>query len=135
VIVLDSSVLVGIIKPEAGSEGLIDLLAVEDSAIGAPTLLEIRLWCLTNLAARTSRWLEEFIAGEGVSIVPFSRDMADVASQAFAAFGRASGHPAKLNFGDCMAYAVSAVLRAPLLFKGSDFGRTDVMAHPASIRL
>jgi hypothetical protein len=63
VIVLDSSVLVGIIKPEAGSEGLIDLLAVEDSAIGAPTLLEIRLWCLTNLAARTSRWLEEFIAG------------------------------------------------------------------------
>jgi ribonuclease VapC len=47
---------------------------------------------------------------------------------------RASTHPAKLNFDDCMAYAVSSALRAPLLFKGCDFGRTDVMAHPASIR-
>jgi uncharacterized protein with PIN domain len=46
---------------------------------------------------------------------PFSREMADVASSAFLRFGRASGHPAKLNFGDCMAYAVSVVTRAPLL--------------------
>jgi ribonuclease VapC len=60
--------------------------------------------------------------------------MADAASRAFDAFGKASGHPAKLNFGDCMAYAVSAVMRAPLLFKGGDFGLTDVMVHPASIR-
>jgi ribonuclease VapC len=60
--------------------------------------------------------------------------MADVASQAFATFGRATGHPAKLNFGDCMAYAVSGLMRAPLLFKGGDFGRTDAMVHPASIR-
>jgi ribonuclease VapC len=61
--------------------------------------------------------------------------MADAASRAFVTFGRASGHPAKLNFGDCMAYAVSAVLEAPLLFKGRDFGHTDVMAHPASLRV
>jgi ribonuclease VapC len=60
--------------------------------------------------------------------------MADAASRAFAAFGRASGHPARLNFGDCMAYAVSAILQAPLLFKGGDFGLTDVLAHAASIR-
>lgn len=81
-----------------------------------------------------SRWLEEFIAGNGVSAAPFSREMADVASRAFATFGRRSGHPAKLKFGDCMAYAVAVILRAPLLFKGGDFGRTDVMAHPDSIR-
>jgi ribonuclease VapC len=49
-------------------------------------------------------------------------------------FGRASRRPAKLNFGDCLAYAVSAVMRAPLLFKGGDFGLTGVLAHPASIR-
>jgi ribonuclease VapC len=133
-IVLDSSILVGIIKGEQGCDRLLDLLAAEDCAIGAPTLVEARAWCAMNLTGRTSRWLEEFINGEGVSVVPFGRDMADVASQAFAIFGRASGHPAKLNFGDCMAYAVSVVMRAPLLFKGEDFGRTDVMAHPASIR-
>ena len=134
-IVLDSSVLVGIIKLEEDWERLIDILAAEECTIGAPTLVETRLWCAINLPARTSRWLEEFIDGRDVSIVPFGRDMADAASRAFADFGRASGHPAKLNFGDCMAYAVSVVMRAPLLFKGADFGRTDVMAHPASNRM
>ena len=133
-IALDSSVLVGIIKDEADSERLIDLLAGEECAIGAPTLVETRLWCAANLAYRTSRWLEDFITGEEVSIIPFSRDMADAASRAFVTFGGACGHPARLNFGDCLAYAVATVLRAPLLFKGGDFGRTDVLAHPASTR-
>ncbi len=133
-IVLDSSVLVGIIKGEPDAEGLLDLIAAEECAIGAPTLVEARAWCTINLAARSSRWLEQFIDAEPVSVVPFSREMADAASKAFATFGRASGHPARLNFGDCLAYAVSAVLRAQLLFKGGDFGLTDVMAHPASIR-
>lgn len=133
-IVLDSSVLVGIIKGEPDSDRLLDILAAEDCAIGAPTLGETRAWCTINLTGHTSRWLEAFVEGEAVSVVPFSRAMADVASRAFATFGRASGHPARLNFGDCMAYAVSAAMRAPLLFKGRDFGHTDVMAHPASIR-
>ena len=133
-IVLDSSILVGIIKGEQDSGRLLDVLAAEDCAIGAPTLVESRAWCALNLSRRTSQWLEEFVDGKEVSVVPFSREMADVASQAFATFGRGTGHPARLNFGDCMAYAVSTVMRAPLLFKGRDFGRTDVMAHPASTR-
>jgi ribonuclease VapC len=133
-IVLDSSILVGIIKGEKDCAALVDIFAVEECAIGAPTLLETRVWCAVNSAARTSKWLQALIDAAKLSIVPFSRDMADVASDAFLRFGRASGHRAKLNFGDCMAYAVSAVLRAPLLFKGSDFGLTDVMVHPGSIR-
>jgi ribonuclease VapC len=133
-IVLDSSVLVAIIKGERGSERILDLLIAEDCAIGAPTLVEARAWCAMNLVGHTSRWLEDFVAVQNVSVIPFGRTMADVASKAFVNFGRASGHPAKLNFGDCMAYAVAMELRAPLLFKGDDFGRTDVMAHPASNR-
>jgi len=133
-IVLDSSVPVGIIKGEKDTEQLLDLLAVEDCTIGAPTLVEARAWCVANLPGRRSRWLEAFIDDESVSVVPFSREMADIASRAFAEFGRASGHPAKLNFGDCMAYATSTVMRAPLLFREMDFGRTDVMAHPGSLR-
>jgi ribonuclease VapC len=134
VIALDSSILVDIVKGEEDAEKLLDLLAGEECAIGTPTLVETRAWCTINLTAGSSRWLEHFIdAGPG-SIVPFSREMANTASWAFATFGRASGHPAGLNFGDCMAYAVSAVLRVPLLFKGGDFGLTDVLAHPASIR-
>ena len=133
-IVLDSSILVGIIKEESGSMRLLNVLSDDECAIGAPTLVETRAWCATNMAGRLSRWLEDFVDGPGVSIIPFGREMADAASEAFITFGRASGHPARLNFGDCMAYAVSRVLRAPLLFKGNDFARTDVMVHPASVR-
>jgi ribonuclease VapC len=135
VIVLDSSILVGIINGEDESRELIDLIAAEECAVGTPTLLEARIWCAMNLVRRSSRWLEEFINAPGISVIPFSREMADIASAAFGSFGRASGHPARLNFGDCMAYAISAVMRAPLLFKGADFGHTDVMVHPASIRM
>jgi ribonuclease VapC len=61
--------------------------------------------------------------------------MADLASGAFDRFSWASGHPARLNFGDCMAYAVATSCARRSWFKGGDFGPTDVMAHPASIRL
>ena len=97
----------------------------------------MRHWC-ANLgpSARLVRaepvWWNFAMAGglcrcsDGVSVLAFTRDMADAASVAFARFGRATGHAAKLNFGDCMTYAVSVVMRLPLLFKkGGDFGLTD----------
>ena len=133
-IVLDSSILVGIIKGEQDCVVLLGMLEAEQCAISAPTLVETRLWCAQNSSARASKWLETFVDSDQASIIPFNRDMADAASEAFVRFGRASGHRARLNFGDCMAYAASTVMRAPLLFKGRDFGLTDVMAHPSSIR-
>src|SRR3974377_945635 len=131
-IVLGGSILVGIIKGEEDAASLLDLLASEECAIGAPTLVETRAWCSINLAARSSSWLGHFVGACGGPVVPLRPEMADAASGAFDRFSRASGHPARLNFGDCMAYAVATVMRAPLLFKGGDFGLTDVMAHPAS---
>ena len=133
-IVLDSSVLVAIIRGESDADGFLDLLAAEECMIGAPTLVEARAWCSVNMPRRSSRWLERFVDSGRGATVPFSREMANAASSAFDRFGRRSGHPAKLNFGDCLAYAVAAAMQAPLLFKGDDFGLTDVMAHPASIR-
>ena len=51
---------------------------------------------------------------------------AKVGAEAFRKFGKGSGHPAKLNFGDCFAYALAKQLDAPLLYKGDDFAQTDV---------
>jgi uncharacterized protein with PIN domain len=51
-IVLDSSILVAIIKGEENSNRFLDLLAAEDCAIGAPTLVEVRAWCAMNLTGR-----------------------------------------------------------------------------------
>lgn len=49
-----------------------------------------------------------------------------MARAAYRDFGKGSGHPARLNFGDCFAYALAQWLREPLLYKGEDFGHTDV---------
>jgi ribonuclease VapC len=135
VIAIDSSVLVAIIRGESEAEHFLEAVEREECVLGAPTLVEARLWCSVNLKTGSSEWLEHFIEARPGRTIPFGREMADVAGRAFQAYGRGSGHPARLNFGDCMAYAVASLMRAPLLFKGGDFGHTDVMAHPASIRL
>ena len=49
-----------------------------------------------------------------------------MARQAYADFGQGSGHPAALNFGDCLSYALALDLREPLLWKGDDFGHTGI---------
>ena len=58
----------------------------------------------------------------------FTEAQATIAADAWRRYGRASGSPAKLNFGDCFSYALAVFLAAPLLFKGDDFGATDVTA-------
>lgn len=63
-----------------------------------------------------------------MEIVAVTREHADVARQAYREYGRGSGHPAGLSFGDCFAYALARVHDESLLFKGGDFGHTDVRA-------
>jgi ribonuclease VapC len=63
----------------------------------------------------------------GAQIVPFDDDQANLARNAFERFGKGR-HPAGLNFGDCAAYALASAEVEPLLFKGADFGKTDIDA-------
>ena len=65
------------------------------------------------------------IAELGVAIEPVTEEQTLAAVEAFGRFGK--GHPAKLNMGDCFAYALSKATRTPLLFKGNDFPQTDVL--------
>lgn len=74
----------------------------------------------------TSRRLDSLLDEIGISIEPVSVGQARIAREAFREFGKGSGHPAQLNFGDCFAYALSRDKREPLLFKGNDFSQTDV---------
>lgn len=59
-------------------------------------------------------------------IIPVDERQAIVAREAWSRYGKLSRHPAKLNFGDCFAYALAKVLDEPLLFKGNDFIHTDI---------
>jgi ribonuclease VapC len=74
------------------------------------------------------RWFETYISGYDIRIVPIDETVARIAADAFERYGRGRGHAARLNFGDCLSYAVAKALDAPLLFKGGGFALTDVAA-------
>ena len=75
-----------------------------------------------------SRRFDEFVKEANISVEPVTADQAQIARAAYRDFGRGSGHPAKLNFGDCFAYALAKSFGEPLLFKGSDFAHTDIVS-------
>ena len=69
--------------------------------------------------------LDRFIAETSAEIIPISPEIGRRAIRAFERFGRGR-HPARLNMGDCFAYACAEDLGLPLLFKGEDFPQTDI---------
>ena len=126
--VLDSSVVVAILLEQAGSEALIERIrASEIVAIGAPTVFE----CSMVIAARVTQDSRVMVTGMlrqwRVQVVPFTEEHFYAAVEAFLRFGKGR-HPAGLNFGDCMSYAIAYVSGLPLLFTGNDFARTDIPA-------
>jgi ribonuclease VapC len=64
----------------------------------------------------------------GVHAVSITETEAETALAAFSRYGKGRGHPAQLNLGDCFAYAMAKNHRTALLFKGEDFGKTDISA-------
>jgi ribonuclease VapC len=76
-----------------------------------------------------ARDLDLLLAKFAIEIIPVSARQVSLARKAFQRFGRGR-HPARLNFGDCFAYALAKDHSAPLLFKGKDFGQTDIAVAP-----
>jgi ribonuclease VapC len=72
--------------------------------------------------------LEEILENPGMQIEPVTAAQAKIAWEAYRNFGKGSGHPASLNFGDCFSYALAREKREPILFKGDDFVHTDLRA-------
>lgn len=124
-IVVDSSVFVAIFKrePEAG------LLSQKLSAAGhrvmsAANYLECAIISEGRFGGRAD--LDAWLLRREVKIHTVDHILAQLAADAFARFGKGR-HPAGLNYGDCFAYALAKSLGAPLLFKGNDFARTDLV--------
>lgn len=74
-----------------------------------------------------SRRLDDLIREAGLVLESVTETQARLARAAYRDFGKGAGHPAKLNFGDCFAYALAKTTAEPLLFKGNDFSHTDVI--------
>ena len=128
--IIDTSALVAILDQEAEAERISRALTSSpDRMLSAANLLEVGIVVQARRGEDGARDLDLLLAKLRVEIVPFTARQAEIARKAFRHYGRGR-HDAKLNFGDCFAYALAKDASAPLLFKGDDFGRTDVMVAP-----
>ena len=98
----------------------------QSSCIAAPNVLEFSMVAIGRFGDEGGLMAEALIAQTELIVVPFDDHLVSLAIDAFLIFGRGRNHPARLNYGDCMAYALAKSLDAPLLFKGNDFSQTDV---------
>jgi ribonuclease VapC len=123
--VVDTSALIAILfdEPEKSAfAAKIDTAA--DPKVSAVTRVEAMMVYLGRRRNEPSDVLD-LIDILGLKTVDVDRAQADRALDAFTRFGKGR-HPARLNLGDCFAYALASTLNEPLLFKGEDFGKTDI---------
>jgi ribonuclease VapC len=125
-VILDSSVIVAVALREAGYEELVGKMRSADTlGIGTPTLTEAGMVLSSRLGVEPQALLDRFLRDFGVVPVAFGEQHWREALEAFRRFGKGR-HPAALNFGDCLSYAVARLAGHPLLCVGDDFPRTDI---------
>jgi ribonuclease VapC len=125
--IVDTSALLAILRDEPGAAEYAQ--AIERSSvrrISAASFLETAIVIDASGDPVASRRLDEFLQVANFIIEPVTAGQARIARAAYRDFGKGRGHPAQLNFGDCFVYALAKDSRESLLFKGLNFGRTDI---------
>jgi ribonuclease VapC len=126
-LIVDSSALVAILKREPDWRRFAAALdAAETIRISAATYVELSVVVQRLKDPALESEIDEFIEQVEIEIEAVTVTQARIAREAYRAFGRGSGHPANLNFGDCFSYALAREKREPLLYRGDDFGHTNV---------
>lgn len=121
--ILDASAVVAILREEPEAAAFMALTAADASPrMCSATVLE------THLVEGPERFgdVDDLVREAGIEVVAFGSEHLRAARHAHERYGRGRGHPAQLNYGDCMSYALAKVSGEPLLFKGEDFTHTDV---------
>jgi ribonuclease VapC len=125
--IVDASAVVAILRSEPDAAALANAIqAAKAKRISAANFLEAAMVIDGSRDPIASRRLDEFMRDAEIEIEPVTEHQIHIARAAYRDFGRGSGHPAKLNFGDCFAYALAKDVGEPLLFKGDDFSHTDL---------
>jgi ribonuclease VapC len=125
--IVDASAIVALIRNEPEAESIYRAIITSPRVVlVAPTYVECCLVLTKDRSADAIMQLDALLEKLSVDVIPFTPKMAKIAAQAFVKFGKGRGNQAQLNFGDCISYAASKVEAMPLLFKGEDFGFTDV---------
>jgi len=126
--VMDSSALISILLEERGHGSLLEKVGrAEAIFLSAPTALETAMVLSARFRQDSRPLLTGFLRRINAEIIEFNEDHYEAALSAFLRFGKGR-HPAALNFGDCMSYALASVSGLPLLYAGIDFSRTDIQS-------
>ena len=124
--IVDSSAVCAILLRETDGPYFEEaLFRLDGLRMSAFNVLESAIVLESRLGPAGGTEFDAFLQRESIEIVPVTPEQVTVARRAWREFGKGN-HPAALNLGDCLAYALSQMTREPLLFKGADFEQTDV---------
>ncbi len=125
--IVDSSALVAIVDDEPECDAFLDLMRRAGHVlVSAGSLLETAVVVDARRRPELSRMLDDLVRELRVEVVPVTAEHVALGRAAYRDYGRGSGHPAGLNFGDCFAYALARETGDTLLFKGDDFIHTEL---------
>ena len=124
--VIDSSAIIAILYEEPEANLLVQAISSASvKLMSAGTALELFIVTAAKKGEIGKEKLLAFLTASKIEIIPFDTEQLEIARDAFAKYGKGN-HKAKLNFGDCFAYALAKASGEPLLFKGNDFSLTDI---------
>jgi ribonuclease VapC len=128
-VIVDTSAIIAILKEDDAAAVYARAIATADARrLSAASYLECGIVLDSQRDPIISRGLDELIQEAEFVVERVTERQTRLARQAYADFGKGSGHPAGLNFGDCLSYALVLDLREPLRWKGNDFGHTGIQS-------
>jgi ribonuclease VapC len=127
-VIIDTSAIIAILFNESDAEFFAQAITRADARrVSAATFVEASIVVDALTKGAGSRQLDAFFRRASITVEPVTEEHAQIARQAFSDYGKGR-HSAGLNFGDCFSYALAKALGEPLLFKGKDFSKTDLVA-------
>src|SRR5277367_2636536 len=127
--IVDTSAMIAILTDEPDGPALSRVLdGPEIVRLSAASYLETSIVLDKRRDTVMSAKLDDLIEAARITLEPVTVEQARIARQAYRDYGKGSGHPANLNFGDRFSYALARDKREPMLFKGDDFVHTDLRA-------
>lgn len=133
-IVVDTSAIMAVVFGEPERDAFVQVIQRADKAlISTVSVVEARMVVHGRRGQRAVVLMDDLLRLSAFEFVAPGVSEMDAAYAAFVAFGKGSGHPAALNFGDVFSYALAKVRGLPLLYKGDDFAQTDVLSALAPV--
>ncbi len=125
--IVDTSAIVAILRDEPDAAAYATAIAGSKiRRVSAVNYMEAAAVIDASRNPIASRKFDDFFRDASFAVESVTAEQARIAREAYRDFGKGSGHPARLDFGDCFAYALAKVMGEPLLFKGDDFKHTDL---------